>query len=241
MIESFQLVQKQREQRAFSYWQWTSLCCSTPRSRWDQCIVDPTNSTGLECGGKKRKVSLWSSTSKVHCGIPQGSVLGPILFTIYMLPLCHLISSHIGFNFYAEDIQVYLSHDSNNLNEILDEICTGCLFVFSKWLGPKLYFWPFNSSCQHMRSSNSALLVVPRSRAANKDDWAFAVRAPRLQNNLPEEIRIVASFKTFLKIHIYSLAFLCSLYFTFSTMSFEVLMWCLMFNYVLWIWLSLIF
>ena len=67
-------------------------------------------------------VNINGRTSKRHVlqfGVPQGLVLGPLLFSLYTSPLSDITSKHeLSFHFYADDRQLYVTFEASSLNDM---------------------------------------------------------------------------------------------------------------------------
>ena len=67
-----------------------------------------------------------SSPHVMHYGVPQGSILGPVLFSLYTSSLGKLINSHdINYMLYADDTQLYVAFDPKDITVVVSkmEIC----------------------------------------------------------------------------------------------------------------------
>ena len=74
-----------------------------------------------------------SEQTKITCGVPQGSILGPPLFNIYMLPLAQIIeNNNISYHNYADDTQLYISMSQGDHGPI--QALGKCMEQITEWM-----------------------------------------------------------------------------------------------------------
>ena len=111
-----------------------------------------------------------SSKKVLKWGVPQGSVLGPVLFNLFISPLGEISHRHnINFQGYADDSQNYMSfrpqyHNTinqdtsiKNLENCLEDIRAWMSLNFLKWNENKTEFIIVGSDNNLIKSENFPL------------------------------------------------------------------------------------
>ena len=91
-------------------------------------------------GDRTQFVNINGSTSKrrvLQFGVPQGSVLGPFLNSLYACPLSDIASEHeLSFHFYVNDSQLDVTFATSSLNDM--ELCKcrleACVREIDSWM-----------------------------------------------------------------------------------------------------------
>lgn len=74
-----------------------------------------------------------SSTAPLTQGVPQGFILSPILFALYLLPLGSIFNKYgVSFHLYTDDVQLYLPLNFDDKCQIGSLLL--CIKELESWL-----------------------------------------------------------------------------------------------------------
>ena len=67
-------------------------------------------------------------------GVPQGSVMGPVLYLMYTIPISEVIKTHkLNYHLYVDDTQLYVAFKNDDIDSITDRIAD-CVTDICLWM-----------------------------------------------------------------------------------------------------------
>lgn len=117
----------------------------------------------------------------VNHSIPKGSVLGPTLFIIYLLPLGQIIH-HYGLYFhgYTDDTQLYFSTSPSS--QLPPQSLVNCLQAIKTWMTANLL--PLNSNNTKLTCPPSSTFTGSRSSFSYNPNSFFSHTNPSMHSPL---------------------------------------------------------
>ena len=121
------------------------------------------------------KIGASISTSRpLPFGVPQGSVLGPQLFSIYTQPLQDtIIKCGMSFHLYADDTQLYLAFNPNSEPTEVKSIISTTTDAIYSWM--RSHFLKLNSDKTEVLVITQPSLKIPLLTSVNIGDCTIAV------------------------------------------------------------------
>ena len=116
-----------------------------------------------------------SDFAPVHSGVPQGSVLGPMLFTMYIKPLSAIIDSHsIIHHSFADDLQLQMSAPPDRISELLHYM-QSCISDVKVWA---------TANMLKLNDSKTELMLVTSKRSKHLHNLPTSSTIGNAQINL---------------------------------------------------------
>ena len=140
------------------------------------------------------KVGNHSSTAtQCASGVPQGSVLGPLLFTAYVLPVGELIESHgVSYHPFADDMQLLVAMNVADAGPALEKLANCSTAVRLWFLRNDLQFSSDKSEVVilALHLSSGRLLISAKSRSPAAGCICEKAEVIRRNDRLASAIRL---------------------------------------------------
>ena len=121
-----------------------------------------------------------SAFTHVHSGVPQGSVLGPILITMYIKPLSAIIDSHsITHHSFVDDLQLQMSAPPDRISELLHSM-QSCISDVKAWA---------TANMLRLNDNKTELMLVTSKRTKHLHSLPTSITIGNVQIPLKKSVK----------------------------------------------------